>query len=554
LEKTECLLFFGQNTGTNSPRFLAPLQQASRRGVPIITFNPIRERGLERFRNPQSLQMVTGSSTPISSQYYQVKVGGDAAAILGICKALIAADDAGRARGQAPTLDHEFIEEHTGGYEEFATAVCALSWDEIESRSGLGRRELEVVADVYAHSNATIAAYGMGLTQHPAGVENVRLLCNLVFLRGNIGKPGAGICPVRGHSNIQGQRTVGITDKPELVPLDALAALYHFEPPREKGMNTVETCEAILHGRLNAFIGLGGNFVRAAPDTATLEAAWRRQKLTVQVATKLNRSHIIHGETAFLLPCLGRIERDEQASGQQAVTVEDATGCIHASVGHAAPASPMLLSEPKIVAELAKATLGAQSKVDWDSWVADYARVREAIARTYPDIFHDFNKHMWTPGGFHRPLQARVRRWNTPNKKANFLSPKDFFEGHEAVRGANEFDLVTLRSNDQFNTTVYGHKDRYREVQGTRRILLMNPDDIGRLELREGDAVDVAGDNTDGATREIHGLRVVAYNIPPQCCAGYYPECNALIPWWHHAKGSKTPAAKLVRVRVRKAG
>lgn len=553
-DKADCIFFFGQNTGTNSPRFLNPLQQASRRGVPIITFNPIREPGLERFRNPQSPQMATGTSTPISSQYYQVRVGGDAAAILGISKALLAMDEVAGSRGQAPVLDHEFIREHTSGYEEFASVVRELDWQQIERRSGLARKDLEVVADIYARSNATIFCYGMGLTQHPAGVENVRLLCNLMFLRGNIGKPGAGVCPVRGHSNIQGQRTVGLAEKPELVPLDTYARLYGFEPPRDRGMNTVETCEAILQHRVHAFIGFGGNFVRAVPDTAAMERAWRDIGLTVQVATKLNRSHIVHGKQAYLLPCLGRIERDEQATGPQAVAIEDATGCVHASIGHAEPSSPDLLSEPKIVAELAKATVSGRSSVDWDHWVADYSRIREAIAHTHPEIFHDFNKHMWTPGGHHRPLPARVRDWKTPNRKANFHVPKDFFEQHEEVASEGAFDLITLRSNDQFNTTIYGFRDRYREVFGTRQVLLMNPNDIDRLGLRAGDRVDAHGDDRDGSRRTVAGLQVVPYNIPERCCAGYYPECNALIPWWHHAKDSKTPAAKLVRIRVRRNG
>jgi molybdopterin-dependent oxidoreductase alpha subunit len=335
--------------------------------------------------------------------------------------------------------------------------------------------------------------------------------------------------------------------------VDLLKKLYGFEPPRYEGMDTVGTCQGILEGRVNAFLGLGGNFVRAAPDRSALEAGWRRIKLTVQIATKLNRSHVLHGESAFLLPCLGRIERDEQASGPQAVTVEDATGCIHASVGHAKPASPNLLSEPKIVAELAKATLGAHSTVDWERWVADYSQIREAIARTYPEIFHDFNKHMWTPGGFHRPLAARARRWTTSDYKAHFAVPKDFFEQQERVRRDDEFDLITLRSNDQFNTTIYGYKDRYRDVFGTRNVLLMNPQDIKRLGLQEGFSVDAFGDDSDGMNRTLPGLRLMTYNIPERCCAGYYPECNGLIPWWQHAKEIKTPAGKLVKIRVKKA-
>jgi molybdopterin-dependent oxidoreductase alpha subunit len=550
-EKTECIFFFGQNTGTNSPRFLNPLQQASQRGTPIITFNPIREPGLEYFRNPQSLQLATFASTRISSQYYQVRVGGDAAAILGICKALIEQDTKARERGDAEVLDYEFIREHTEGFDEFLNVVGTLSWEELASRSGITRNDMEIVADVYAHSNKTIFCYGMGLTQHPAGVENVRLLCNLVFLRGSIGKPGAGLCPVRGHSNIQGQRTVGIAEKPELVPLDKLAELYRFEPPREKGMNTVESCEAVIHRQAKAFIGMGGNFLRAVPDHAVMEPAWREMELTVQVATKLNRSHVVHGKKAYLLPCLGRIERDEQTTGPQAVTVEDATGCIHASIGQAKPASPHLLSEPKIVAELAKTTVGSKGDVDWDGWVADYSRIREAIARTYPEIFHDFNKHMWAPGGFHHPIKARVRQWKTPNKKANFVNPCDFFNGHDQLPDGM-FDLITLRSNDQFNTTIYGFKDRYREVFDSRKVLLMNPSDMVNLAIADGELVDVYGEERDGVERCVRALCVIPYNIATRCCAGYYPECNPLIPWWHHAKESKTPAAKLVRVRVQK--
>jgi len=321
-------------------------------------------------------------TTLFRSQYYQVKVGGDAAAILGICKALLEADDRAAAHGQALVLDHDFINTQTAGFGEFASVVRQLNWQELEQRSGISRAALETVAEVYARSNKTIACYGMGLTQHPAGVENVRLLCNLLFLKGNIGKPGAGICPVRGHSNIQGQRTVGHGHKPELVPLETYERLYSFTAPRDMGLDTVGSCEAIIGGRINAFIGLGGNFLRATPDNAAMAAAWRGLELTVMVSTKLNKSHAFHGRRAYILPCLGRIERDEQANGPQAVTVEDATGCMHASVGHATPASPDLLSEPRIVAELAKATVAGKSNIDWDAWAADYSLIREALART----------------------------------------------------------------------------------------------------------------------------------------------------------------------------
>ncbi|MFC7554451.1 FdhF/YdeP family oxidoreductase [Pseudoroseomonas wenyumeiae] len=321
---TDCIMFFGQNPGSNSPRMLHPLQEASKRGVPIITFNPLRERGLERFTNPQSpTEMLTGKETRISSQYHQVKAGGDIAAIMGLCKALIEADDAGE-----PLLDHDFIAQHTQGFEDFARAARKTDWADIEQESGLTRPALEGVARCYGKSKAVMAIYGMGLTQHRRGVENVQMLVNLLLLRGNIGKEGAGICPVRGHSNVQGQRTIGISEKPELVPLDKLAEQYNF-PPREKGMNTVEACEAVLDGRVRAFLSLGGNFLRAVPETGPMEEAWPRLRLSVQIATKLNRSHLVPAEVTYLLPCLGRIEIDTQRAGPQTVSMEDSNGQIH---------------------------------------------------------------------------------------------------------------------------------------------------------------------------------------------------------------------------------
>lgn len=550
--KAECLFFFGENVGTNAPRMLHDLQGASRRGAPIITLNPIRERGLVDFQNPLSpVEMATNSATRISSHYYQVQVGGDGAAMLGICKALIAADDAAHAQGRAPLLDRAFIAEHTSGFQEFADFVRTCSWDAIVRRCGISRVDLETIASLYARSNATIACYGMGLTQHRHGVETVQLLCNLMLLRGNVGKPGAGLCPVRGHSNIQGQRTVGVGHKPELVPLDKLGEQYGFSPPREPGYDTAHACGAIIDGKVKAFVGLGGNFLRAAPETAALESAWRRLRLTVQVATKLNRSHVVHGETHYLLPCRGRIEIDRQASGQQVVTVEDATGCISASRGQTEPASEQLLSEPHIVAELAKAILPANPRLDWDSWVADYSRIRDAIAETYPEIFHDFNARMDTPGGFHRPLAARERKWNTKTGKANFIVPHGILRELQAEKERSEIlRLFTLRSNDQFNTTIYSYEDRYRGIYGTRKVLLMNIDDMQRLDLREGDAVSVATQADDRIRREVHGFRATTFDVPRGCCAGYYPECNPLIPWWHHAEGSHTPAAKSIPVRV----
>ncbi|HEY1300929.1 MAG TPA: FdhF/YdeP family oxidoreductase, partial [Stellaceae bacterium] len=484
--ETDCIFFFGQNVGSNSPRMLHDLQDARRRGVPIVTFNPLRERGLVEFTNPQAPgEMLTGSTTQISTQYHQLKAGGDKAAIAGLCKVLLDWDDAAKAAGRPAVLDHAFIDEHTHGFDEFADWLRGASWADIEARSGLTRTAIEAAAAVYAKAEAVIGIYGMGLTQHRTGVENVQMLVNLMLLRGNIGKPGAGLCPVRGHSNVQGQRTVGITEKPELAPLDKLAEQFGFAPPRDKGRNTVETCEGVLNGEVRGFIGLGGNFVRAVPEREAIEKAWRKLRLTVQIATKLNRSHLIHGEVSYLLPCLGRIELDRQASGPQAVTMEDSTACVHGSLGLQPPASAELLSEPAIVAGLAKATLAPNPKIEWDAWTGDYGLVRDAIAATYPEDFHDLSARMWTPGGFHRPLAARHREWKTKTGKANFITPKGFSEDPDTAGNGDRgvLQLITLRSNDQFNTTVYGYHDRFRGVHGTRMVVLMNRNDIDRLGL-----------------------------------------------------------------------
>ena len=550
--KTDCLFFFGQNVGSNSPRMLHDLQDAVRRGVPIVTFNPLRERGLVEFINPQAPgEMIAGAATPISSQYHQLKAGGDIAALYGLCKALIEADDQAKASGGPRVLDEAFIAEHTHGLEAFADKARAMDWAELERQSGLTRGALEAAAAVYARADRVIGIYGMGLTQHRKGVETVQMLVNLLLLRGNIGKPGAGICPVRGHSNVQGQRTVGITEKPELVPLDKLAAQFGFEPPREKGLNTVEACEKILSGEVRAFIGLGGNFVRAIPERGRMEPAWRKLRLTVQVATKLNRSHLIHGEIAYLLPCLGRIELDQQATGPQAVTIEDSTACVHGSLGLQPPASPHLLSEPAIVAGIAKETLPPNPNVDWDGWVADYGKVRDAIAETYPDDFHALNARMWQQGGFHRPLPARQREWKTETGKANFIFPENLETDPDTMAsGRDVLRLITLRSNDQFNTTVYGYNDRFRGIHGTRMVVLMHRNDIDRLRLAEGEQVSLVTAVEDGVERKLGGLTVIAYDIPEGCCAGYYPECNVLVPLWHHAERAKVPAAKSVPVRV----
>lgn len=553
-EKTDCILFFGQNVGVNSPRMLHQLQEVRKRGVPIVTFNPLRERGLVSFVNPQSpAEMLTGHETAISTQYHQLKAGGDLAAIMGICKAVIAADDAARAGGAARVLDADFIAEHTHGFEAFADKARATSWDEIERESGLPRVQIEDAAREYMRAKACMVVYGMGVTQHRNGVQNVQMLVNLLLLRGNIGKPGAGICPVRGHSNVQGQRTVGISEKPELVPLDKLKEQYGFEPPRDKGMNTIDACEAIRDGKVEALVSLGGNLVRAVPDHGQMERPWRDVPLTIHIATKLNRSHLVHGRDAYLLPCLGRIEIDRQQGGEQAVTMEDSTAFMHGSRGRAEPAADTLLSEPAIVAGIAKALLPPNPRLDWDAWVADYGRIRDAIAETYPDIFHDFNARMWTPGGFRKPLAAVRRVWETETKKANFTTPDGLVADPDMPSRPDALRLFTVRSDGQFNTTIYSLEDRFRGTE-RRDVLFMAREDMDARGLTDGDLVTASTAVDDGVTRRVESLRVIEFPVPAGCVAGYYPELNPLIPLWHYAKDSKVPAAKSIDIVIEKTG
>jgi len=583
-EAADLLLYIAHNPGTSSPRILHQLQAAVHRGAKIIGINPLRERGLERFKNPQNpLEMLTPKETEIASEILQVRNGGDTALLTGACKALIAMDDALAAAGQAHAtdreallaatkddagysvkaaaasahsrrvLDHDFIAEHTHGFEAFADYCRAADWAEIERVSGLDQATIERFAKTYAEANAVLAIYGMGLTQHVMGVQNVQMLVNLQLLRGNIGKPGAAICPVRGHSDVQGQRTVGITEKPELAPLDKLKELYGFEPPRKEGLATVKACQKMISGDVRGFVALGGNFPRAAPDHAAVEDAWRKLRLTVAIATKLNRSHVVHGEVAYLLPCLGRIEIDEQASGPQAVSMESSVAHFHGSRGQVKPASPHLKSEPAIIAGIAKAALDPNPKVPWDAWVDDYAKVRTAIEQTWPATFKGLGEKMFNPGGMIRPLAARERKWNTRTGKANFIVPKQMFAGDAASFGREGIlQLVTLRSNGQFNTTVYSYEDRFRGIKGTRMVVFMNAADIERLGLAADDIVDLTTAIDDGVERVVRGFRIVRYNIPQGCIGAYYPEANPLAPLSHHDARSETPAYKAIPVRVSK--
>jgi len=550
-EHCDAIFYFGQNPGTNSPRFLHPLQNAVKRGCKIIVFNPVRETGLIRFIDPQNpLEMATQNPTEMAHMYLQVKPGGDIAAIMGLCIHVLTVDDERRASGRPTILDQRFIDEHTHGYDAFAAKARATSWDEIERMSGLKRADLEAAADVYVAAERVIGVYGMGLTQHVHGSQSIGMLVNLMLMRGNIGRPGAGMSPVRGHSNVQGQRTVGISEKPELVPLDKIAEQFGFEPPRDTGHTTVDACEGIVDGSVKGFISLGGNFVRAIPDHGPMEEAWRRQALTVYIATKLNRSHLIHGRASYLLPCLARPEEDMQATGPQAVTIEDSFSHIHGSIGKRTPASDLLKSELAIITGIAKATIGTDNpKLRWDDWTGDYGLVRDLIAETYAEQFHDFNARMWQPGGFYRGNKARERIWKTESGKAEFTDPTTL----SALRigdAPGRFHLITMRSNDQFNTTIYGFDDRLRGLKGSRLILLINPDEMRRHGLKEGQVVTLVGDAGDDVRREVTGMVVTPYDLPDGCVGGYYPEMNPLVPLWYHDEASKTPASKGVPVRI----
>lgn len=548
----DAIFFFGQNPGSNSPRFLHNLQSAVRRGCKIVTFNPVRELGLIRFINPQNpMEMLTGHATDLSHMYLQVRPGGDIAALMGLCKRVLAVDERRLARGDRGVLDRDFLHQHTNGFESFRAAVRAADWADIERVSGLVRSDLEAAADVYIEARNVIGVYGMGLTQHVHGSQSIGMLVNLLLLGGNIGRPGAGVAPVRGHSNVQGQRSVGISEKPELVPLDRLAALFSFEPPREKGRGTVETCEGVIDRSVRAFISLGGNFVRAAPERDAVEAAWRALDLTVQISTKLNRSHLVHGRSAFILPCLARSETDMQASGPQAVSIEDSFSHIYGSLGKRAPASVALRSELAIVAGLAKTTLPEHSSWRWDEWTADYSLVRDLIASTWPEQFHDFNERLFAPGGFYRGNDAHDRVWRTRTGKAEFTLPT-VMAANDIEEAPGRFNLITMRSNDQFNTTIYGFDDRLRGLEGSRDIVLVNPADMRRLDLAEGERVRLVSDAGDGVSRQVEHLAVTPFDLPDGCIGGYYPEMNPLAPLWRHDMASRTPASKGIPVRIEK--
>jgi molybdopterin-dependent oxidoreductase alpha subunit len=545
----DAIFYMGQNPGSNSPRILHPLKDAVERGCKIVAFNPLRERGLLEFVDPQNpWQMTLGKPTKIAHQFLQLRPGGDIAALMGVCKRVIELDQLAHGK----ILDHAFLTTHTNGVQPFLDKLAATSWQEIEHHSGLSRVELEQAGDTYANAKAVMGIYGMGLTQQVHGTQSIGLLVNLLLLRGNIGRKGAGCQPIRGHSNVQGQRTVGITEKPELVPKDKVRELFGFEVPTEKGHNTVDFLKSLLAGKTKGYIGLGGNLARAVPDQTRVHEVWRRMELTVHVATRLNRTHLLPGKQSYVLPCLVRAEEDRQASGPQTVTIEDSFSHIYGSLGRRTPASEHLKSEVAIVAGIAKATLPPNPRWQWDAWTQDYGAIRELIAQTYPDMFYDMSARMNQPGGFYRGNKAHERVWQTESGKAEFTVPTVLNAGG-GEEAAGRYALITLRSNDQFNTTIYHNSDRLRGLNGNRMILLMSPQEMLRAGLSEGDSVTLATDYTDGIEREVAGLTVTPYELPDGCLAGYYPELNALVPLDHHDQASKTPAAKGVPVRIKEA-
>ncbi|MFF6901843.1 FdhF/YdeP family oxidoreductase [Streptomyces hydrogenans] len=537
LHRADLIIVAGQNPGTNHPRMLSALERAKAAGARIISVNPLPEAGLERFKNPQTPRgMLRGAA--LTDLFLQIRIGGDQALFRLLNKLVLDAPGA---------VDEEFVREHTYGFEEFRAAAGEADWEETLAATGLSRAEIERALEMVLASERTIVCWAMGLTQHKHSVPTIREVVNLLLLRGNIGRPGAGVCPVRGHSNVQGDRTMGIFERPAPAFLDALDKEFGIVSPRHHGFDVVRSIQALRDGEAKVFFAMGGNFVGATPDTEVTEAAMRRARLTVHVSTKLNRSHAVTGTRALILPTLGRTDKDVQRGGRQFVTVEDSMGQVHASRGNLPPASPHLLSEPAIVARMARAVLGAGSATPWEDFEADYAAVRDRIARVVPG-FEDFNARLAAdPAGFALPHAPRdERRFPTRTGKANFTAaPVEYPRVPEG-----RLLLQTLRSHDQYNTTIYGLDDRYRGIRGGRRVVMVHPEDAAELGLADGSYADLVSEWTDGSERRAPGFRVVHYPTARGCAAAYYPETNVLVPLESTADISNTPASKSVVVRL----
>src|SRR5689334_11222092 len=536
-DRAEAIFVIGQNPGTNHPRMLTSLQRAKRNGCKLVHINPLPEVGMTRFKHPQEVFRLLGPGTELADLFLQVRINGDVALLKGISKGVLA-------RGP---LDQEFIDERTLGFQEFVTALEQVSWEEIVAQAGVPRHLIEEAAEIFVKSERTIFCWAMGLTQHRNAVANIQEVVNLMLLRGQVGKPGAGFCPVRGHSNVQGDRTVGIWERPTEVFLDRLGEAFDFEPPRNHGYDTVRAIHAMKDRQAKVFFALGGNFLSATPDTDFTAAALRRCRLTAHVSTKLNRSHLITGDRALILPCLGRTEIDVQADGPQFVTTENSMGVVQISRGSLEPASTELLSEPQIVARLARATFEHRTTVNWEELAGDYDKVRDAIERVVPG-FDDYNERVRQPGGFHLPNAARNRVFNTKTGKANFTV-------HELPQhdlDPDQFLMMTIRSHDQFNTSIYSPNDRYRGISNGRQVVFLNEEDIAAAGLRARQVVDLVS-HFEGEERIARRFVIVPYDIPRRCAATYFPEANVLVPVRSVALKSNTPVSKSVVITIRPA-
>jgi molybdopterin-dependent oxidoreductase alpha subunit len=538
-DEADLIVIVGQNPGTNHPRMLTALEHAKHRGARIVAINPLPEAGLVRFRNPQTPRGLAGPGTKLADRYLSVRINGDLALFAGANKALLERDDA--TPGQV--LDHDFIDRYCDGFDAAATHWRSLDWERVEEQSGMSRKAIEdFVSDVVA-ADKVIVCWAMGLTQHRNAVATIREIVNFLLLRGNIGRPGAGPAPIRGHSNVQGDRTMGIWEKMPDTFLDKLRDEFGFDPPRAAGWDTVDSIRAMRDGKVDVFMAVGGNFVAATPDSEVTAAAMANCKLTVHVATKLNRSHLFHGHEALLLPCLGRTERDLQAGGEQFVTVEDSMSMVHSSRGRLAPGSPQLRSEVAIVCGLGEALFG--DDLGWREMRDDYRIIRKHIEHVVPG-FHAFEDRVKHPGGFVLPSGPRdSRTFPTDVGKAKFtVNPPDTVavpDGHLL--------LTTVRSHDQFNTTIYGLDDRYRGIKGGRRVVFVNEADLREFDVADGDTVDLVS-VWDGQERRAKAFRVVAYETPRGCAATYFPEANVLVPLDSTAEISNTPTSKSVVIRL----
>ncbi|GGZ78780.1 oxidoreductase [Ignatzschineria indica] len=550
-ESVDLVIDIGHNPGTNHPRILSTYRALSKRGATLVAVNPLKERGLERFIYPQNpVEMLTDHATKLASHYYNVRVGGDVALMKGLMRIVIERHEDAVAKGEPAILDLDFIENETVGYDAVREDVLNTSWEDITRVSGLTKEAIEEFAELYIKAERTIICYGMGITQHEHGTQNIQQLVNLLLLKGNMGRPGAGILPLRGHSNVQGDRTVGITEKPSQAMLDKLEARYGFTPPSKWGHAVVASVEAMYSGQSKAFIGMGGNFAEAMPDHDKTYQAMKNLDLAVHIATKMNRSHLLTSKNTYLLPVLGRTEIDMQETGRQVVTIEDSMNFVTASCGILKPISPDLLSECAVVAGIAKAAI-PNTKVKWDELVADYSKIRDDIEFVYPD-FKDYNERIKAPAGFHLQNPASIRKWVTKSGKANFFKTSDgIIEDPDSLLNA-ELTLTTLRSHDQYNTTIYGLNDRYRGVFGQRDVLFISEAEAQKQGVKADDRVNIIALDRDKkpTERRLDNLRVVIYDIADRSVATYFPEANNLVALESMDQQSGIPVYKNIPIVI----